>query len=234
MDWFPLLNSIRISLIATAMVLIVGTALAYWTTRAPRWFQVAMDLALTLPLVLPPTVVGFFLLRAMGSNSYLGQFLEQHFNYRLVLTWPASVIATFIVSLPLLYRTARGAFEAMDPNLRAAGQTLGLSNTRIFFRILLPACRSGLLAGTVLSFARALGEYGATSMVSGYIPGRTATISTAVYQFWRIGQESLAYRWVWINLGLSAVLLILLHLYEGRLSRQSRQQGGRLDDRSRV
>ncbi|MGE4548203.1 MAG: molybdate ABC transporter permease subunit, partial [Intestinibacillus sp.] len=126
----------------------------------------------------------------------------------------------------LMYRTARGAFEAFDRNLIYAGQTLGLSNTRIFWRIVMPGCRQGILAGIVLAFARGLGEYGATSMVSGYTPGRTATISTTVYQLWRENNDAMAYRWVFVNLAISFVVLLTVNLMERRARQEKAVPGG--------
>ncbi len=132
------------------------------------------------------------------------------------MTWKASVFAVIIVTFPLMYRTVRGAFEAFDPNIIDAGRMLGRSNCWIFWRVLLPGCRQGLIAGTVLSFARGLGEYGATSMVSGYTPGRTATISTTVYQLWRENNNTLAYKWVMVNIIISFVMLMAVNLLEKR------------------
>ena len=124
------------------------------------------------------------------------------------------MFAAVAVSFPLMYRTARGAFESFDETLAHAGRTLGLSSTYIFWRVRMPVCRQGILAGTVLTFARALGEYGATSMLAGYTPGRTATISTTVYQLWRTGEDGLAFRWVLVNLSISAVVLLAVNLLE--------------------
>ena len=135
------------------------------------------------------------------------------------MTWQSAVIATAVVIFPLLYRTARGAFESFDETLADAARTLGKSNTYIFWRIRIPCCRQGILAGSVLAFARALGEYGATSMIAGYTPGRTATISTTVYQLWRTNDDALAFRWVLVNLGISFVVLLLMNL----LARKQRQ-----------
>ena len=136
------------------------------------------------------------------------------------MTWWSAVIATSVVIFPLMYRTCRGAFESFDETLAAAGQTLGLSNTYIFWRIRMPQCRPGILAGTVLAFARALGEYGATSMIAGYTPGRTATISTTVYQLWRTNDDALAFRWVLVNMGISLLVLIAVNLLEKRERRR--------------
>ena len=140
-------------------------------------------------------------------------FLE-FFGLKLTRTWYSAVVASAIVTFPLRYRTVRGAFEAFDPTLAYSGRTLGLSDTYIFWRIMLPCCKEGILAGTVLAFARALGEYGATTMVTGYIPGRTATISTTVYQLWREGNDALAYRWVGVNLLISFAVLLAVNFLE--------------------
>ena len=175
MDWFPLINSIRIALISTVIIFFVGIFSAYYISKAPRLVKGVLDVFLTLPLVLPPTVVVIF---------------------------------------PLMYRTARGAFESFDETLAYSAQTLGLSNTYIFWYIRMPYCKQGILAGTVLAFARALGEYGATSMICGYTPGRTATISTTVYQLWRTNDDGLAFRWVLVNLAISFVVLLAVNLLE--------------------
>lgn len=214
MDWFPLYNSIRIAAIATVITFFFGIFLAYYIAKLPRMIKGALDCILTLPLVLPPTVIGFFILKNIGKNGSVGKMLMQLFNTKITMTWYASVIAVIIVTFPLMYRTVRSSFEAFDKNLIYAGKTLGLSNTFIFWKILIPNCKEGILAGIVLSFARGLGEYGATSMVSGYTPGRTATISTTVYQLWREGNDTLAYKWVFINVVISFVVLVSLNLLE--------------------
>lgn len=216
MDWFPLYNSIRIAVIATALTFVLGVFFAYYVAKMPRAIKGILDCILTLPLVMPPTVIGFFLLKFIGIYGPLGSFVYSVWGQKLTMTWYASVFAVVIVTMPLMYRTVRSSFEAFDKNLIYAGKTLGLSNGFIFFRILLPGCKDGLLAGIVLSFARGLGEYGATSMVSGYTPGRTATISTTVYQLWREGNDALAYKWVFVNLAISFVVLLALNLFERR------------------
>ena len=142
------------------------------------------------------------------------------FGIKIVMNWPGGVAAAVVVAFPLMYRTARGAFESFDPNLAWAGQTLGLSNTWIFWKVRMRACRQGILAGTVLAFARALGEYGATSMLIGYTPGRTATVSTTVYQLWRTNDEQGAFFWVMVNLAISAAVLLTVNLLEKRDRRQ--------------
>jgi molybdate transport system permease protein len=216
MDWFPLINSLRIAFISTTIIFFLGTVSAYYIAKTPRVVKGVLDCVLTLPMVLPPTVVGFFLLQATGPRSPIGSWLLATFNMRIIMTWQAAILATGIVTFPLMYRTVRSAFEAFDHTLIYSGQTLGLSNTFIFWRILMPGCKEGLIAGSVLAFARALGEYGATTMVTGYIPGRTATISTTVYQLWREGNDALAYKWVGINLAISFVVLVTVNLFEKR------------------
>ena len=142
--------------------------------------------------------------------------LLAQFGVKFVMHWTGGVLAASVVAFPLMYRTARGAFESFDRTLSDAGRTLGLSNTFIFWRIRMPACRQGILAGAVLAFARALGEYGATSMLIGYTPGRTATISTTVYQLWRTNDEAGAMLWVLLNLAISAAVLLIVNLLEER------------------
>lgn len=220
MDWFPLYNSIRIALIATAVTFFGGIFFAYYIAKLPRYIKGVLDCILTLPLVLPPTVVGFFLLKTIGKNGFVGKLVYALFGTKMTMTWYASIFAVIIVTFPLMYRTVRSSFETFDKNLIYAGKTLGLSNTFIFWRIILPGCKDGLLAGIVLAFARGLGEYGATSMVSGYTPGRTATISTTVYQLWREGNDALAYKWIFVNLAISFVVLVALSIFEGRQKRR--------------
>lgn len=211
MDWFPLFNSLRIALLSAVITFAIGITVAYYATNFSAWAKSLCDIIFTLPLVLPPTVIGFFLLKLLGPQQVLGKFFLKYFDWQIIMTPSASVFATVIVTLPLLYRTARGAFESFDPQLKYAAQTLGLSNSRIFWTIQLPTCKSGILAGCVLAFARALGEYGATGMVSGYTPGKTATISTTVYQLWRIGDDRGAYTWVAINILISCIVLFSLN-----------------------
>lgn len=214
MDWYPLWNSLRIAAISTVIIFFLGIFSAYYIAKAPRVVKGVLDVVLTLPLVLPPTVVGYLLLRVLGPNRILGSFVLDVFGIKMTMTWWSAIFATTVVIFPLMYRTARGAFESFDENLAYAGQTLGLSNTFIFWHIRMPYCKQGILAGTVLAFARALGEYGATSMVAGYTPGRTATISTTVYQLWRTNDDALAFKWVLVNLAISFVVLLAVNLLE--------------------
>ncbi len=215
MDWYPLFNSLRIAAISCVLVFFTGIFFAYYAAKLPRTVKGILDVILTLPMVLPPTVCGYFLLLIFGVKRPLGMFLLR-FGVKLVMTWYGGVLAAAVVAFPLMYRTARGAFESFDRNLAYAGQTLGLSNAWIFWRVRMPACRQGILAGTVLAFARALGEYGATSMLIGYTPGRTATISTTVYQLWRTNDEKGAFFWVMVNLAISTVVLLTVNMLEAR------------------
>ena len=215
MDWYPLFNSLRIAAISCVIVFFLGIFIAYYASKLPRTVKGFLDVVLTLPMVLPPTVCGYFLLLLFGAKRPLGIFLSR-FGIKFVMTWYGAIVAAAVVAFPLMYRTARGAFESFDENLAYSGQTLGLSNTYIFWRIRMPACKQGILAGTVLAFARALGEYGATSMLVGYTPGKTATISTTVYQLWRTNDEAGAFCWVMVNLVISAVVLLIVNLMEKR------------------
>lgn len=219
MEWFPLYNSLRIAAISTLVVFFLGILVAHVIAKLPPLIKGILDVVLTLPLVLPPTVVGFLLLRFLGPNHLIGQFFLDQFDTKLVMTWWSAIFATVVVSFPLMYRTARGAFESFDKDLGYAAKTLGLCNVWIFWHIKMPYCKQGIFAGTVLAFARALGEYGATAMIAGYTPGKTATISTTVYQLWRTGNDALAFQWVGVNILISAVVLLTVNLLEkGKLS----------------
>ena len=214
MDWFPLLNSLRIAAISAGIVFFLGVAAAYYIAKLPRLVKGVLDVALTLPLVLPPTVVGYLLLCVLGPRRVVGAWALAQFAVKLTMQWWSAVFAVSVIIFPLMYRTARGAFESFDETLADAGRTLGLSNAYIFWHVRMPACRQGILAGAVLAFARALGEYGATSMIAGYTPGRTATVATEVYQLWRTGNDALALRWVLVNVALSAIVLLAVNLLE--------------------
>ena len=219
MDWYPLWNSLRIAAISCILVFFSGIFMAYYVARLPSWLKGLVDVILTMPLVLPPTVCGWLLLLVFGLNHPVGQF---QWGVQFVMTWYGGVIASAVVAFPLMYRTACGAFESFDETLAWSGRTLGLSDTYIFWHIRMPYCRQGIMAGTVLAFARALGEYGATSMLIGYIPHSTATISTTVYQLWRTNDEYSAFIWVLVNIAISAVVLLTINML-GKRSRTRRQ-----------
>ena len=212
----------RIAAISAVVGFFTGIAAAYYIAKLPRFIKGVLDVILTLPLVLPPTlvgyllpptVVGYLLLRVLGPKRLIGAWTLETFGIRMVMTWWSAIFATVVV-FPLMYRTVRGAFEAFDETLAHAGKTLGLSNIYIFWNIRMPYCRQGVLAGAVLAFARALGEYGATSMIAGYTPGKTATVSTTVYQLWQINNDELAIKWVAVNIAISAVILLVVNMLE--------------------
>ena len=216
----PLIISLEVAGFATVITFFLGIALAYGVLQIrSRLAGTIADAVIPLPLVLPPTVVGFFLLYFLGKRSMIGSLLLE-IDLPLVFTWRAAVIAAVIVSLPLMYRTARGAFEAIDRNMIHAAQTLSVSNWRIFWRIILPNTRHGILAGLVLSFARALGEFGATIMFAGNIPGRTQTMSTAIYAAVQANDYDLAFRWAIIISLFSLFFIGAMNLYLKREVRE--------------
>lgn len=223
MDLFPLWNSLRIGAISEIIVFFLGITAAYYIAKLPRLIKGIIDVLLTLPLVLPPTVVGYILLCILGPEHAIGKWFFYAFSRDLVMQWWSAVFAVVVVTFPLMYRTARGAFESFDETLSHAGKTLGLSNSYIFWRIRMPYCRQGIIAGVVLSFARAIGEYGATSMIAGYIPGKTATVSTEVYQLWKNGNNELAVKWVIVNICISATVLLVVNFMERRNNLKGRK-----------
>ena len=229
MDLFPLWNSLRIAGISTVVIFFLGIFAAYYIAKAPRLVKGVLDVVLTLPLVLPPTVVGYLLLRILGPRRIIGAWVLSVFGIKLTMTWWSAIFATAVVIFPLMYRTARGAFESFDETLAWSAKSIGLSDTYIFWRIRMPYCKQGILAGTVLAFARALGEYGATSMIAGYTPGRTATISTTVYQLWRTNDDVLAFRWVMVNVAISLVVLLAVNMLETRNRQKAAGKGVRRD-----
>ncbi|MCE5285564.1 MAG: molybdate ABC transporter permease subunit [Pelosinus sp.] len=211
MDLAPLYISLKTALLATVITFVLGLYGARYVMRLEK-YQGIIDGIFTLPLVLPPTVVGFFLLVLLGKNSVIGKFLLQ-FDFSIVFSWEATVIASTVVAFPLMYRTARGAFEQIDYNLIAAAQTLGMSEERIFWRIVLPLSWPGIAAGTVLAFARALGEFGATIMLAGNIPGRTQTMATAIYSAVQAGDRDTAYVWAGVIIIISFIIMILMNYW---------------------
>ena len=221
MDWYPLINSLRIAAAATVVIFFLGILAAELSAGLPGAVKGVVDVVLMLPLVLPPTVVGWMILMLLGPKRIIGGWFLEHFGIKLVMTWWSAIFGTVAVAFPLMYRTARGSFESYDETLSDAARCLGTPEFRIFWRIKVPSCWKSLLAGVVLAFARALGEYGATSMIAGYTPGRTATISTTVYQLWRTGDDAGAFRWVMVNIAISAVFLIALNALEKKNRRET-------------
>ena len=216
MDLFPLYNSIRISLVSTVMVFFIGIFIANLVLKLPPVLKSLADVVFTVPMVLPPTVVGYLLLLVIGPNRAVGSFFLNVLHIKLTMGVYGSILACILVTFPLMYRSSLSAFEGFDHNVRDIATILGISKTSIFWKLLIPYSKNGLIAGVVLSFLRAVGEYGATSMVSGYIPGKTATVSTTVYQLWQLGDDANAIKWVLINLAISFVMLIALNFIGGK------------------
>lgn len=222
MDFSPLWISLKVAVCATVFTFFLGLLAARLVISLRRG-KALIDGIFSLPMVLPPTVVGFFLLIIFGKNSLLGRLLLK-MGISVLFTWQGAVIAAVVVSFPIMYRTARGALGQVDVNLIYAARTLGMSETKIFFRIQLPAAWPGVAAATILAFARAMGEFGATIMLAGNIPGRTQTMSVAIYTAVQSGDRSLAYYWVAIIMGISFFTIFLMNYWMGY---QERRGGGK-------
>ncbi|HEY1397281.1 molybdate ABC transporter permease subunit [Roseateles sp.] len=190
--WIALALSLKVAGWATALNLVLGVAAGFALARLRFPGRELLDAILTLPMVLPPTVLGYYLLVVIGKRGWLGAWLWDTFGINLIFTWQGAVIAATIVAFPLVMKSARAAFEGVDPQLERAGRVLGLSEWALFFRVTLPMAWRGVLAGVLLAFARALGEFGATLMVAGSIPGKTQTLSVAVYEAVQAGQDDTA------------------------------------------
>ena len=221
MDLSPLWISLKIALVSTVFTFFLGLPAAWGVTYLRRAKHV-VDGLLSIPLVLPPTVVGFLLLILFGQNSPVGQFLE-NVGIKLIFTWQGAAVASMVISFPVMYRGARGAIEQVDENLIYAARTLGMREFTILRRVLLPAAWPGIAAAAVLSFARALGEFGATLMIAGNLPGKTRTMSIAVYTAMQGGDRSLALKWVLIIVGFSLTILILMNVLTDRGFRRRRR-----------
>ncbi|MDY7539889.1 molybdate ABC transporter permease subunit [Undibacterium sp. RTI2.1] len=217
--WTALLLSLKVAGWATAINLVTGIAVGYLLARMRFFGRDLLDTLLTLPMVMPPTVLGYYLLVVMGRRSWLGEWLHSTFGINLIFTWQGAVIASSIVAFPLVFKPARAAFEAVDGQLEQAARVLGISETAIFFRVTLPLAWRGILAGVLLAFARALGEFGATLMVAGSIPGKTQTLSIAVYEAVQAGQDDVANTLVLMTSAVCiAVLLLAGRLAPGRIA----------------
>ncbi|OSI07521.1 putative ABC transporter [Neisseria animaloris] len=210
-----LLLSLKVAGLATLLNIILGTATGFVLARRRFVGRNVLDTVLTLPMVMPPTVLGYYLLVLLGRNSALGGWLKDTFGINLIFTWQGAVIAATVVTFPLVFKPARAAFEAVNPQLEQAARVLGLGKWAVFFRVSLPLAWRGILAGVLLAFARALGEFGATLMIAGSIPGQTQTLSIAVYEAVQAGDDVLANRLVLL---ISAVCVVIL-LAAGRLVR---------------
>ena len=224
MDYSPLWLSLRVAFLATLITFILGLLAAWLTVKLKRGKGI-VDGLFTLPLVLPPTLVGFFLLLIFGKNGFVGQLLMK-IGAPVVFTWTGAVIASAVVAFPLMYRTVRGAFEQLDENLLSAARTLGMSEGRLFFKVMIPNSIPSIMAGAVLAFARALGEFGATIMLAGNIPGKTQTVSVAIYTAVQSGNWELAYRWMIIIMAISFVTIMLMNWFTSR-SKMTRRETAR-------
>ena len=216
LDWSPLLISIKTGIVATVLSFFLGIYAARKVIRAKPWVKAVADGILTLPMVLPPTVAGFFLLLIFSKKRPLGMFLYETFSIKVVQTWLGCMIAATVIAFPLMYRNARAAFEQVDVNLVYAGRTLGMSETAIFWKVVVPAAGPGIISGTILTFARALGEYGATAMLAGNIPRKTATISQRIAMVVQDGDYLTAGVWVVIVMLIAFGVIVLMNLISGR------------------
>ena len=214
MELSPLLIALKIAVVSTLIVFVLGLLAAGFVSGLRRGKTIA-DAILSLPLVLPPTVAGYFILILFGRNGILGDILDK-LDIRVVFTWQGAAIATAVVSFPIMYRGARGAIEQVDRNIIYAARTLGMNEFKVFCKVILPEAGPGIAAAAVLSFARALGEFGATTMVAGNIPGKTRTMSTSVYTAMQSGNRELAYKWVLVILAYSFVILLIMDLFINR------------------
>jgi molybdate transport system permease protein len=215
-DWFPLILSLRVALIATAIVVVLGVALGWLLARKRFFGREFLDAAVTLPLVLPPTVLGYYLLVLLGRRSPVGRAIENITGQSFVFTWRGAVIAAGVGALPLMVKTSRAAIASVDTNLEDAARTLGQSEWRVFRRVTMPLASRGLVAAAMLAFARALGDFGATLMVAGNIPGRTQTAAIAIFDASQAGRDNYALVLVLI---LSVVTLLLVYVTNKLTSR---------------
>ena len=216
LDWSPLFISLKTGIVATIISFLLGIFVAAKVLHASPKVRAIVDGFLTLPMILPPTVAGFFLLLVFSLRRPFGAFLYESFDFKVVQTWIGCIIAATVISFPLMYRNARAAFEQVDINLLYAGRNLGMSEFTIFWKVVLPASGPGVASGTILTFARALGEYGATSMLAGNIPGKTATISQRIAMVIQDGDYTTAGIWVTIIVVISFVIIVAMNLLSGR------------------
>ncbi len=225
--WVALALTLKVAGWATAINLLLGVAVGYALSRRRFRGRDVIDAVLTLPMVLPPTVLGYYLLVLLGRHGAIGQWLKQNLGIELIFTWQGAVIAASVVAFPLVFKAARAAFENVEPTLEQAARVLGLSEAAVFFRITLPLAWRGILSGTLLAFARATGEFGATLMVAGSIVGETQTLSIAVYEAVQAGQDQTANFLVLVtSVSCLALLLSAGYLAPGRIAGQA-QRGDR-------
>lgn len=216
LDWSPLFISIKTGIVATIFSFFLGIYAARKVVKTTPGKKAIIDGILTLPMVLPPTVAGFFLLLIFSRRRPFGIFLFENFGIKVVQTWLGCIIAATVISFPLMYRNARAAMEQIDVNLIYAGRTLGMSDTEIFWKVVIPTAGPGIASGTILTFARALGEYGATSMLAGNIPGKTGTISQKIAMVIQDGDYMAAGVWVAIVMVIAFLVIFLMNLISGK------------------
>ena len=216
LDWSPLFISIKTGIVATIFSFFLGIYAARKVVKTTPGKKAIIDGILTLPMVLPPTVAGFFLLLIFSRRRPFGIFLFENFGIKVVQTWLGCIIAATVISFPLMYRNARAAMEQIDVNLIYAGRTLGMSDTEIFWKVVIPTAGPGIASGTILTFARALGEYGATSMLAGNIPGKTGTISQKIAMVNQDGDYMTAGVWVVVVMVIAFLVIFLMNLISGK------------------
>lgn len=222
-DWSPLWISLHTAVATIAIVFFIGVIIAWWVERLQsQSLKIFADAVITLPMVLPPTVAGFFLLYFFGNNRFLGQLIYQLTGIKIAFSWLATVLAAAVISLPLMYRSARGALSQVDKGMLEAARSLGMTEWRIFWRIHLPNALPGIIAGGLLAFARGLGEFGATAMIAGNIAGRTRTLPLAVYSAVTAGDWEAAGWYVAVIVGICLLVVICLNVY---LYKTKQQQG---------
>ena len=216
LDWSPLWISLKTGIVAAFISFFLGIFAARKVVKSGPKTRAVVDGVLTMPLVLPPTVAGFFLLLLFSTRRPFGSMLYDTFGIKVVQTWLGCILAATVISFPLMYRNARAAFEQIDVNLVYAARTLGMSETRIFWRVIMPAASPGIVSGTILAFARALGEYGATSMLAGNIPGKTGTISQKIAMVIQNGDYATAGFWVLVIVVIAFVIVLAMNLVSGK------------------
>ena len=216
LDWSPLFISLKTGAVATVLAFFLGIYAARKVVKAKPATKAVVDGLLTLPMVLPPTVAGFFLLLLFSTRRPVGAYLYDTFDVKVIQSWAGGVIAATVIAFPLMYRNARAAFEQIDVNLIYAARTLGMSEWKIFWKVVMPTAGPGVAAGTILTFARAMGEYGATSMLAGNIPGKTGTISQKIAMVIQDGDYLTAGVWVVIVMALAFVIVCVMNLIVGK------------------
>ena len=215
LDWSPLFISLKTGIVATFISFFLGIYAARKVVKTTPGKKAVIDGILTLPMVLPPTVAGFFLLLIFSKRRPFGIFLYETFDIKVVQSWLGCIIAATVIAFPLMYRNARAAFEQLDVNLIYAGRTLGMSDIQIFWKVVIPSAGPGIASGTILTFARALGEYGATSMLAGNIPGKTGTISQKIAMVIQDGDYATAGVWVAIVILIAFLVIFSMNFISG-------------------